>query len=331
MEWIPTITLKAALAGFDALGLNRSALLEAIRVEEAQLGDAYAAVPDQVFEQLWLQAFKQDGSSTLATRAGLAVPYGEFGLLDHLVNTATTVGEGLHILNLFLWLVASNIVLAFSHDDGDWLWVLNDPPQSGSDVSTQWTLALILNRMKSRVSGFDINEVWLTQVPRGPSDATAFADIWGAPVSLAQEKTGFKLVEGAWQLKNEGATPDLKETLQDLAERVDIRQFNDAPLTYAVRARLPQALQAQAFAAEDVAQALNLSKRTLQRKLAHEDVSFTQLLDRYREEKAMSMLLHTPSIASVAYALGYEEQSSFNRAFKRWTGLTPSEWLSRDQ
>ncbi|MEM8862830.1 MAG: AraC family transcriptional regulator, partial [Chloroflexota bacterium] len=84
-----------------------------------------------------------------------------------------------------------------------------------------------------------------------------------------------------------------------------------------------------AFSVDDVAAELGLSKRTLQRQLSAEALSFKELLDIYRQEQAFLMLQNgQQDLATLAYTLGYNEQSSFNRAFRRWTGKSPSQWLS---
>ena len=58
-------------------------------------------------------------------------------------------------------------------------------------------------------------------------------------------------------------------------------------------------------------------------------MSFKELLDAYRQEEALRQIERgARSMTEIAYDLGYNEQSSFNRAFKRWTGTTPSRWLS---
>lgn len=100
----------------------------------------------------------------------------------------------------------------------------------------------------------------LSQDARSREELQAFEDLWNVPVYLAQEKTGFKLMPGVWEQQNPFASPELKETLKGLAERVDIEHFNDAPLSYVIKARLPKALQAQAFEADDIAKVLNLNE-----------------------------------------------------------------------
>lgn len=77
--------------------------------------------------------------------------------------------------------------------------------------------------------------------------------------------------------------------------------------------------------AEDVAQAFNLSVRTLHRQLSSEGTSLRQLKERTRIERAKEALTRsTQSIQRVAYVAGFRNEKSFSRAFRTWTGETPS-------
>lgn len=318
--------MKAALAGFEALGLDVEPLLAAVRFSRAQLSDPFAAIPIDRYDRLWQAAFAQQPDPTLPTRAGFAIPFSEFGVLDHLVAAADTIGEALHILNLYLWLVSTNISLEFTHDDGDWVWVLNDPPETSRAITEQWTLAVIQQRFQQQIPGFGIEAVQLFAPASAPP--AAFERHWGVPVQLGQPRTGFRLAAGVWSVRNQAADPLLKQTLRTVAQQVELKQIEDAPLVYAIRTRLPEALEEGNFSAEDIAAELGLSKRTLQRKLAAEKISFKALLDMYRQEQAFAMLAGGErDMANIAYALGYNEQSSFNRAFRRWTGRSPLAWL----
>ena len=73
-----------------------------------------------------------------------------------------------------------------------------------------------------------------------------------------------------------------------------------------------------------------MSPRTLQRRLKEHGVVFNQVVDDMRFRAAKSYLAQDDIAASeVAYLLGFAEQSSFNRAFKRWSGQTPTEYRRR--
>jgi len=76
-----------------------------------------------------------------------------------------------------------------------------------------------------------------------------------------------------------------------------------------------------------VAEQLRMSERTLQRRLAEQKLSFTDLLDDVRRESALEYLkARRVSVEEVAFLLGFATPSSFFRAFKRWTGTTPQGW-----
>jgi AraC-like DNA-binding protein len=79
--------------------------------------------------------------------------------------------------------------------------------------------------------------------------------------------------------------------------------------------------------AEHVADALHMSTRTLQRRLAEAGTTFRDVLDGVRSGLAESYLTDTTvSIPEVAFLLGFSDQSSFHRAFHRWTGWAPGRW-----
>ncbi|WP_116113464.1 AraC family transcriptional regulator [Amycolatopsis ruanii] len=82
------------------------------------------------------------------------------------------------------------------------------------------------------------------------------------------------------------------------------------------------------LAMEDVARELNISTRTLRRRLEDAGTSFRGLLDEVRQALAEEMLATGAlSVEDVALRLGYAEASSFIYAFRRWTGTTPARYL----
>lgn len=82
----------------------------------------------------------------------------------------------------------------------------------------------------------------------------------------------------------------------------------------------------------DAASALNMSCRTLQRELRCPDSSFRQLLADCRHTLAQQYLQDASlSLQQIAFQLGFEEQSSFQKAFKSWQGCSPGIFRQRRQ
>ena len=88
---------------------------------------------------------------------------------------------------------------------------------------------------------------------------------------------------------------------------------------------LIDALLAHGYPAlEEVARLLRVSSRTFQRQLNREGISYSDLVERCRCKAACEALEHTERpIQDISATLGYADASSFARAFRRWTGLSP--------
>jgi AraC-like DNA-binding protein len=78
--------------------------------------------------------------------------------------------------------------------------------------------------------------------------------------------------------------------------------------------------------AEDIAQRLNMSSRTLQRKLAEASTTYLKLVDDCRRDLALRYISDPDkSITDITFLLGFSSQSAFSRAFRRWTDTSPTE------
>ncbi|TVZ38989.1 AraC-like DNA-binding protein [Alteromonadaceae bacterium 2753L.S.0a.02] len=101
------------------------------------------------------------------------------------------------------------------------------------------------------------------------------------------------------------------------------------PEVFGVPARVVEVLQRRIGHAPlsigHIAEELNLSKRTLQRRLQQQDVSFADLRDQVRFHYSIDYLIKQHlSIDSISASLDFSDRTSFTNAFKRWTGLSPS-------
>lgn len=113
--------------------------------------------------------------------------------------------------------------------------------------------------------------------------------------------------------------PELRRRLAELDER--------ATVVERVRALLLEGLPAGQAGMDAIAARLAMSRRTLQRRLGEEGVSFQALVARTREELARHYLARTGhSHAEIAFLLGFQDAGSFFRAFHAWTGATPERW-----
>ncbi|GGA00651.1 AraC family transcriptional regulator [Paenibacillus marchantiophytorum] len=120
---------------------------------------------------------------------------------------------------------------------------------------------------------------------------------------------------------------ELLEILTPAMDRSVEEQRSNRSITEMVKWIMKRSLTGGRTDIQTVAKELNMSDRTLQRRLTDENTSFKRLLTQARHEQARKYLAD-PSldIKEVAFLIGYEDQNSFYRAFRLWEGDTPSNW-----
>ena len=105
----------------------------------------------------------------------------------------------------------------------------------------------------------------------------------------------------------------------------EVITYSDQPgLGQRVRRAVAQALSDGVPPLSDIAASLGMSARTMQRRLSADGLTYQDMVDAARRELARKLLRDTQySLAEVAFLTGFSEQSTFTRAFKRWSGQTP--------
>ncbi len=326
--FVPAATVRALLAGFSALGLDADAIRREAGIDPDTLRRFDAAVDAEHFGRLWECAFRRAPRPELPTEVGLAIPFGGFGALDYLAGSSRDVEAGFHALASHMRQVASHFALEVADGDagGGVVQLVWPQPMSARDVSDEFTLAVCIGRFRSSSVGpFRGGAVRLTRpAPERPSRHEA---LLGASVTFGCAQSAIDLPRETWRLPLSRADPALQETLRQLAVHLELGAAS-TDLEMAVRARLRSLLPDGSPSAAAVARALGMGERTLQRRLQCAGTSFTRVLDAFREAEAERLLASGAPLAEVALRLGFSDQASWNRAFKRWKGQSPRQWAS---
>lgn len=166
-----------------------------------------------------------------------------------------------------------------------------------------------------------------------PSDCSEHRRIFGADVVFGAPRNSARFDAALLALPVPNADVGLYPVLQQHAEqllREKMRTQVHAGIVAQVGAAIARNLSQDRARLPLVAQDLNLTQRTLQRKLSEAGASFQQVLDRTRRELAQDYLRQRSlSLADIAFLLGFQDQSAFNHAFKEWTGSSPGSYRDR--
>lgn len=328
---IPATVLLAELQGLERLGLDRAAIeREVLAVIGAWPADPDGLIPVAGYERMWQVAMDRFGSNDLPTALGLAIPFGAFGTIDYLAASADTLAGSIASLELHLSVMTRDTRL--QHDAGEAAHSRVSIAVNGplGIVAEEFTLAALVGRF-AILTDPPVKPLWvgLRTPARPPAEAgnNGREQRLGVPVRYGQPVTSMTLHSAQLRQRMCRADPYLHATLVSLARQLNVDAQPASDLEQAIRARLRDALGHGRAQPRSVAHLLGLSERTLQRRLAELGRSFRTIVEDFRREEATHLLANARlALTDVAARLGYAEQTSFTRAFRRWTGRTPGDW-----
>lgn len=156
-------------------------------------------------------------------------------------------------------------------------------------------------------------------------DERAYGRIAGCPVQFGGGFNGLRFAQGVPDVQLDAHDPDLVNHLTRLAE-AQLRDLDaDAGRLWdQVERMLVQALPERFLTADEVAEQLGITRRTLTRRLGAEGGSYRDLCNGLRYRLAKAHLRDGRTVTETTFLLAYKDQASFSTAFKGWSGVAPS-------
>ena len=163
-----------------------------------------------------------------------------------------------------------------------------------------------------------------------PADPRPYDEFFGCPVRFGQPYVSVRIPLVVLDLPLRQADAALLNMMELQAAALLDKLQDPNDLIRAVRACIAKHARESELGIERVASSLNLSTRTLHRRLAQEGWNFRDLCNNTKRELAEAYLRDsTLTLSEVGWLLGYSEHSAFTRAFKQWTGVAPRFWKEK--
>ncbi len=319
----PAQTVLAILSGMAAVGVDVRAVRATLPAGDPAPGDLW---PTRAILLAWDQALTQFPRPTLPAEVGRATPFGAFGVIDYLAVSADTLGGSLHGLTAHFRGITAEPALTLTVDpDGARLAVhvsLAERPW----VIEEFTLAVTLKNLRHSLGGDDALPGVRVAVRRSDPAPGELARVFGAPVACGAAVGSLWFPSAALARPLRTADPQLRYTLGLIASSMGLGAASD-PFELAVRARLRDLLRQGDVSAAAMARSLGTSERTLHRRLLARGTTWRAVVDAFRADESQRLLREGRcSLADIALAVGFSDQSAWTRAFRRQVGESPSAW-----
>jgi AraC-like DNA-binding protein len=289
-----------------------------------------ARLPLDVYKRVLDAALELTGEPALGLRLGEHANSAMLPVVSHLTQHATTLGQAIDTI------VRYSSILAHGYSpqliqSGERV-TLSVPPLRGDVSAVRLTAEFVQTgflRLLRQYVGPTVLPFAASFAYPEPAYAAEYRKVFGGVERFGQAFTGVEFPRAWLAHAQPYRHADLHALLQTHAEAELARIERGGSMVARVQRILARQSPRELPTMAEVALQLELSARTVARKLLAEGMTYAELLEDRRTSAAKGLLESRRfSIQEAAAAMGFADAPAFHRAFKRWTGLTPKQYLA---
>lgn len=311
-----------------AEGVSEGALKQLPTPHDALEG--IQAVPADHFFELH-EILDRELGPGFAIRVGQQMKIADYGVLGLSWRTCSWAGEIFERSERYFKLLSDTYVFKVEKKGvTSVIHLLREPHRRGLELSNEATLSATVVVLRA-MTETDISPIQVAFKHSPPADISSYTAAFSCSVRFNQ--AGYSITYHTSDLETRTAKADASIN-RFLVERVEeethglVVSANKVAMD--VENLIQDALPSGIPSIHDVGVHMGMSNRTLTRRLRENGISFRDLIQRTQERVARELLLDPRrSISEIAFETGFSEQSTFSRAFKRWTGQSPLEFRNR--
>lgn len=321
-----TVTVRMVMKACEAAGVDTDELLATADIDRETAEHPDGEVSFGQMQTFWQNAYQMSGDPFIAMRAAELVEVGDYKCLDYLTVHASTVGKSLENFCRYMLLINTWIGWDIIKESDKVTLRMLASAGSIPPPSYEFVFAIYTKRVRMLT-----DEDWFPSAVHfpfpAPPDPQQHADFFKTKVQYDSPSGEFVVSLDCWNRELPGSDQQLMKVLDEHARMLLAQRPLPDDFVGKVRQEIVRDLHGGEATRDSIAKRLNVSPRTMQRRLDEHGVTFADLLDEVRAELAKNKLVGSDlSLAEIGFLLGFSEQSSFTRAFKRWTGKTPLEY-----
>lgn len=312
----------------SAHGIRAESLFEAVRLNPSVLLDPDNRIPFAQLVALYEKAAELTGDNNFGLHLGERINPSAFDVVGYCALNSPTLGAAFARVARYhsIWTDGALFTLEPANDTSAIVYSYVDTTIREHRQDSEMTLATVTTLCRT-VGTPEFVPTCVEFQHDEPVDISEHLRLFRCPVKFGAPSNKLSFASSFLALPIAKADASLCALLDRHAEELLAKFPPRDSLIDQVRSIIASELRGGDSSLEHAASQLSFTPRTLQRKLQELGTSHNELLDQMRRQLAMRYLREREmAICEVAYLLGFSESSSFHRAFKRWTGVTPKEF-----
>jgi len=309
----------------ESYGLDPKVLFAKEDIQVKLPIDPCVRLPYEKVDRIRAKAAEQSGDEAFGLRAAAVYLPSQFGALGYAWHASLTLRKACQRLERFIRVLSDQVSVTLEEADGCLVVSLNLDMSSACEFARDdAALAQLAGMCRSVVGeGFRLQAVNFKHAE--PRDTKPYFEYFGCPLSFAQPSNQLLIPLSLVDETLVGANVELARINDQVVTR-RLASMERSDIVTRVQAVLADQLPIGRVSDESVAEALHMSVRTMHRKLSEVNQNFRGLLVELRRNLAEQYILdNSLTLTEISLLLGFSEASSFSRAFKNWTGTTPSD------
>lgn len=311
-----------------ARGVAEQSLYEAVDLDLSVIMDPDSRIPFAKLVALYEIGAQMTGDENFGLHIGESVTVSTFDLLSYCALNSPTVGAAFARVVRYnsIWTDGNCFRIETADEMSAIVYEYIDQSIGEHRQDSEMTLAMIATLCRHCATP-EFGPTSVEFQHAAPADVSMHREVFKCPLNFSAAANRLSFPTAFLSLPLPKADADLCAVLDRHAEDLLAKYPPRDSVIDQVRNALANELCGGDPSLENVAAELHLTSRTLQRKLYELGTSYNDVLDQMRRQLSMRYLRDPRlAICEVAYMLGFSESSSFHRAFKRWTGVTPKEF-----
>ena len=313
-------------------GVDQQQLLSLTQRTMEELCDDELLFEATIYNEIVEKAVSLSGDDLFGLHLGEYLSLSAAGLIVQIAQSSRTVLEALNYMVEYANLGCQSLPFALKELPTEWElsltpkepWLAQSPQSVRQTVDGSLVFSIREFHTLTRQQYFP-KRIHLAY--KQPTDTTEYHRIFKCPVLFNQPITAIYLEKSQVQEKVVTSDYRLLQILIQYAQEKLAAMEGELGFATIVKQSIINLVKPQFPTIEQVASNLNLSVRTLQRRLKEEGLTYKAVLDELRKQFALDYLKNKDlSVKEIAYLLDYAEPSSFIRSFRRWTGKSPKEF-----